>query len=468
MLSTTVFRMYLCRPLDYGERWHYDQFDIDCTEPKHRFYQQLAVVGAAVYPFGVPLYFFVIMFHNRKYLVGDQGPDFSNTGSQTDSKITKSTGNRHRDQNRAAVVDGRTVLKKKLESNLFLMQLLGKYKPGQRQELYDSGLDDDGSDDTEESHVGDEDEGDQEIYDGGAGLSQEEITAIAWRAAAISGAPVEHVNADYQVISGLLQHEQVDRGAHLELSERVKGGDRLSSTGNFRPRSKSETVRRSANTSPSGRADPPRSTSAGNESPSTDRPGSADESSRPGSGGARGAKLKSKKKMVRAKTQRLLAVQQAGESEETPTHRLRQRTADICYHCKQPGHWKKNCPLLSDADKQEYRDSLQNLRRAHSSKATPAETPQRVRRGRRGAIGGTGSTPKAHIEDEHLDVEPAVELAHEKAKSLAMEYPDTKWGRGMKVRDQVPASEVRVPGVPHVDDSCCECCPTTFLSSSSK
>lgn len=45
--------MFLCRPLDYGESWHVDQFSIDCTEPKHEIYQGFAGLGIMVYPIGV-------------------------------------------------------------------------------------------------------------------------------------------------------------------------------------------------------------------------------------------------------------------------------------------------------------------------------------------------------------------------------------------------------------------------------
>ena len=59
MLSSTVFRMFLCRKLDYGERWHVDQYSIDCNSNIHQLFTYLAIIMACVYPFGVPFFFFV-------------------------------------------------------------------------------------------------------------------------------------------------------------------------------------------------------------------------------------------------------------------------------------------------------------------------------------------------------------------------------------------------------------------------
>eukprot|EP01048_Picozoa_sp_COSAG05_P018917 COSAG05_NODE_2858_length_2565_cov_2.436740_1_plen_42_part_10 len=42
MLSSTVFRMFLCRKLDYGERWHVDQYSIDCNSDIHQLFTYLA------------------------------------------------------------------------------------------------------------------------------------------------------------------------------------------------------------------------------------------------------------------------------------------------------------------------------------------------------------------------------------------------------------------------------------------
>ena len=47
-----VFRMFLCRQLDYGERWHVDQFSIDCTGYTHQMFQRFAILGIMIYPIG--------------------------------------------------------------------------------------------------------------------------------------------------------------------------------------------------------------------------------------------------------------------------------------------------------------------------------------------------------------------------------------------------------------------------------
>jgi hypothetical protein len=83
-LSSTVFRMFVCRELDYGERWHRDQYSIDCNSPKHEKFQAFAIMGALVYPFGVPATFFFMMYRHREALSGGNAKHFGNMYSQTD------------------------------------------------------------------------------------------------------------------------------------------------------------------------------------------------------------------------------------------------------------------------------------------------------------------------------------------------------------------------------------------------
>ena len=103
--------MFLCRELDYGERWHYDQFDIDCTNAKHLFFQFLAVIGAVVYPFGIPLYFFVGMYRNRVHLKGEDTTETHNVASQTDLMITNRVSAMHRDTLFVGIREGNAVVR---------------------------------------------------------------------------------------------------------------------------------------------------------------------------------------------------------------------------------------------------------------------------------------------------------------------------------------------------------------------
>ena len=137
MLSSTVFRMFICRKLDYGERWHVDQYTIDCNSGEHKFFIYLAIFMAFVYPFGVPFFFFVpfsfnndfnrvfssisklirvyhmtliefcypgrdvdlvgqvSMFRQRKHLAGEEETQYNNCHTQTDSDITRFNMHEH-------------------------------------------------------------------------------------------------------------------------------------------------------------------------------------------------------------------------------------------------------------------------------------------------------------------------------------------------------------------------------------
>jgi len=68
--------------LDYGERWHVDQYSVDCTAPKHQMFQYAAAVAALIYPFGVPFFFFVSMYRQRSHLSGEKRVEFDNNWTQ--------------------------------------------------------------------------------------------------------------------------------------------------------------------------------------------------------------------------------------------------------------------------------------------------------------------------------------------------------------------------------------------------
>jgi hypothetical protein len=107
MLSRTVFRMWLCRELDYGERWHVDQYAIDCNAPKHKLFELLAFLFALLYPIGIPLYFFAAMWKVRQHLKGEAKAETINQVCQTDPEITEYTGDVFQDVSRSATKTGK-------------------------------------------------------------------------------------------------------------------------------------------------------------------------------------------------------------------------------------------------------------------------------------------------------------------------------------------------------------------------
>eukprot|EP01048_Picozoa_sp_COSAG05_P012246 COSAG05_NODE_1211_length_5498_cov_120.273014_2_plen_391_part_00 len=95
--------------------------------------------------------------------------------------------------------------------------------------------------------------------------------------------------------------------------------------------------------------------------------------------------------------------------------------ADVCYHCKQPGHWKIHCPELATM-KEELLD------------AANASTPDSQKK-----------STKTVVE---IDV----------ASDMIAGYPETPWGRGMAMRKKVkPTTLERIQGIPHFDDQCYYC-----------
>ena len=142
---------------------------------------------------------------------------------------------------------------------------------------------------------------------------------------------------------------------------------------------------------------------------SGERPGSAGSGdNRPGSVGKRKDILLGKKRMRRSKTERLIAAKE--EQKPSDQQRLREKVADICYHCKQPGHWKKNCPDLTELERRQFRDK--GLRRNQSTDS------------------GDGSSAKGHKLNRGLSVskvEDEDKANVENEVETAMSFPDTPW-----------------------------------------
>jgi hypothetical protein len=61
LLCKTVFHMFLCQTLGLDDRWHVDDFSIDCDSPMHITFTAIATVFIFVYPVGIPLTFVVLL-----------------------------------------------------------------------------------------------------------------------------------------------------------------------------------------------------------------------------------------------------------------------------------------------------------------------------------------------------------------------------------------------------------------------
>ncbi|CAM9539354.1 unnamed protein product, partial [Laminaria digitata] len=67
-VSSTVFGMFACDPLDDGEEYLRADYRIMCTDAKHIALQAYAAIMIAVYPVGIPLLFAVLLYHHRDVL----------------------------------------------------------------------------------------------------------------------------------------------------------------------------------------------------------------------------------------------------------------------------------------------------------------------------------------------------------------------------------------------------------------
>ncbi|CAN0474933.1 unnamed protein product, partial [Scytosiphon promiscuus] len=67
-VSSTVFQMFACDPLDDGIEYLRADYRIFCTDAKHRALQVYAVLMIVVYPVGIPLLFFGLLYRHREVL----------------------------------------------------------------------------------------------------------------------------------------------------------------------------------------------------------------------------------------------------------------------------------------------------------------------------------------------------------------------------------------------------------------
>ena len=67
-VSSNVFRMFACDPVDDGNSYLRADYRIMCTDAKHQTLQVYAAVMIAVYPVGIPLLYAVLLYRHRAIL----------------------------------------------------------------------------------------------------------------------------------------------------------------------------------------------------------------------------------------------------------------------------------------------------------------------------------------------------------------------------------------------------------------
>lgn len=70
-VSSMVFQMFACDPLDDNTSYLRADYRIDCDSSKHRALQAYSRVMIVVYPFGIPALYAIVLFSNRNVLTND-------------------------------------------------------------------------------------------------------------------------------------------------------------------------------------------------------------------------------------------------------------------------------------------------------------------------------------------------------------------------------------------------------------
>ena len=71
-VSSMVFQMFACDPLDDGKRYLRADYSIECDSPKHRALQIYAGLMILLYPVGIPALYASLLFSNRGLLQDSQ------------------------------------------------------------------------------------------------------------------------------------------------------------------------------------------------------------------------------------------------------------------------------------------------------------------------------------------------------------------------------------------------------------
>ena len=76
-VSSTVFTMFACRELDFGESWHVYDTSIDCRSSEYLLVRSIAMVLVVLMPIGVPVFFGFLLYKNRATLSVDERDEVS-------------------------------------------------------------------------------------------------------------------------------------------------------------------------------------------------------------------------------------------------------------------------------------------------------------------------------------------------------------------------------------------------------
>ena len=355
----------------------------------------------------VPLFFFVSMYRNRQYLDGRSlnRTQCMSEATQTDANITNSTGKIYHDLNRSAVHEVRGVIRQNRVLTKQIRRRLANADAAQA--LPDLKLQ-------------------QKQFDAASNIYHD-THYFGHRTSASNTFDNDEARAAEETVPPLVE---TDSEVRLEGWERAwKQSVRPSlEAGNTIPVMPGD--------GPFSRDHRPRSSHQGTEFlelQTTDM-----ELSDRVKGGA-GNKKDDTKKKKKKKTHTLLGANKRMEhnksllntlknldahtearKSEQREKRQKETMADVCYHCKQPGHWKMHCPELAKVKKEVL-----------LSECLPEQE-------------------NADNGDRAVTVSIASDMIHG--------YPDTPWGRGMKLRKTfVPTTLTRIPGIPHFDDKCYYC-----------
>jgi hypothetical protein len=79
ILCRTTFSSFACQDIDDGESYHRTDYSIDCNSNSYKAYAVVASCFLAIYPVGIPAFFGLLLYRNRrvlgKYVSGGQNVD---------------------------------------------------------------------------------------------------------------------------------------------------------------------------------------------------------------------------------------------------------------------------------------------------------------------------------------------------------------------------------------------------------
>eukprot|EP01046_Picozoa_sp_COSAG06_P022042 COSAG06_NODE_1687_length_8714_cov_5.627742_2_plen_1485_part_00 len=77
IVSSTIFQMLDCRPMDFGQEWHTYDLAIDCHGTLYKYVWMASCALIVAFPIGIPVFFYYILYMNRSRLSEDTSGDLS-------------------------------------------------------------------------------------------------------------------------------------------------------------------------------------------------------------------------------------------------------------------------------------------------------------------------------------------------------------------------------------------------------